>query len=442
MADLKISQFTPVTDPTDVTLAGYKGLDNVKLSADVFATDADISAVSDEVATLTQQVDSIDSEVNTIQEVIPNTASAANQLVDRDTMNSTVSSLAANYVTYTANGDAFPTLNDLLTATTVYHGGVAYMPTAKDYATVLVDPTAPAPFTNGTVRRTYDGAVWAYSYGINEQPLTADQIAALGSGITAAKVAQYDSYAVGKQNILTPGDNITIDNTNPAAPIISASGGGSGDFVDKMTFINTMRTIVGATRHLVNSNAYIILDDGLMQGISTTSYANLVPDVNGDILVNGARVAVTRVRGVRILGVNNLVAPNGFLSGISYEHFAVTIQKSGFPINLANNVDYLCDNGLEWLNLNGQRFGITGFNNRAFSELPNLSTILVSAANTLFNVSGSDFTPSLPIDRSFINVKNTPECKVYAPTIEDAQRVVNSYPGLSNWTPLVLSPAI
>lgn len=65
-----------------------------------------------------------------------------------------IDSLAAYYITYNAAGDAFPTRNALVTATTYYSGGAVRIPTRNDYAVVLQD-------------ETHGGAEWRYIYATN-----------------------------------------------------------------------------------------------------------------------------------------------------------------------------------------------------------------------------------------------------------------------------------
>lgn len=146
---------------------------------------------------LNSTLNTLAGDINGIQDMIPAQASDTNQLADKNFVNSSINTMAANRVTYDAAGSGFPTKADLTAATVFYHGGAAYTPTAHDYCIVLADESAPAPFTGGQTRYEYDGAVWAYVYGINEEPFTASETAALESGVTAAKVAAYDAALSG-----------------------------------------------------------------------------------------------------------------------------------------------------------------------------------------------------------------------------------------------------
>ncbi len=153
----------------------------------------------------------VEKNLGGLDELIPATASATNQLADKDFVNSSINAVAAHRVSFDAEGNGFPTKADLLAATVFYRGGVEYTPTTHDYCIVIADESAPAPFTGGQTRYEFDSGSWAYVYGINEEPFTAAENAAIDSGITAEKVAEYDA---------------------------ALSGGGSGGFMSGM-YANT-----------------------------------------------------------------------------------------------------------------------------------------------------------------------------------------------------------
>lgn len=71
-----------------------------------------------------------------------------------------------------------------------------------------------------------------------QNALTQTQLDATNSGITSVKVATYDGYATGKQDTLTAGTNITIENN-----VISATGGGANDgftFIDITNYVGEL----------------------------------------------------------------------------------------------------------------------------------------------------------------------------------------------------------
>jgi len=124
---------------------------------------------------------------------VPAQASTGNQLADKEFVNSSIQNMAAMPVYADASQSLFATRAALLAATVFYDAaGEEYTPTENDYAVVLADEGAPAPFTGGQTKFFYKGGVWAYEYGINETPFTASQNAALNSGITAELVEKLE----------------------------------------------------------------------------------------------------------------------------------------------------------------------------------------------------------------------------------------------------------
>lgn len=132
----------------------------------------------------------LSTRLTSIEEKIPNQASAVNQLADKEFVNSSIQQMAANRVTYDAQGSPFPTREILLSSQTYYHNGEAYTPDEHDYALVTADEGAPTPFTGGQTRFEWTGSGWEYAYGINERPFTSEEWAAIESGVTKEKVAE------------------------------------------------------------------------------------------------------------------------------------------------------------------------------------------------------------------------------------------------------------
>ena len=128
------------------------------------------------------------SDISTINGKIPSEASTSNQLADKQYVLNNINSVTAYYITKNAQGDQFATYAELAAATTFYSGGVVRVPTRNDYTIVLADEN----HDNATTRYIYNSG-WEYQYTINETPLTQAQLDALNSGITAAKVTNYDA---------------------------------------------------------------------------------------------------------------------------------------------------------------------------------------------------------------------------------------------------------
>lgn len=127
------------------------------------------------------------SDVTAIEGKIPSAASTSNQLADKAFVNSSISNMAANYVTSDAQGDNFASHAALL-AGPYYYKGQSYTLTNNDYALVETDED----HSNATTRYMYDGAQWAFQYVVNNAPFTQAQLDAINSTITANKVQDYD----------------------------------------------------------------------------------------------------------------------------------------------------------------------------------------------------------------------------------------------------------
>lgn len=168
------------------------------------------------------QVYNVQQDVDAINDLIPNAATPSNQLADKNFVNDGINSVAAYYITKNAAGDQWSTYAELSAATTFYSGWVVRVPTRNDYTIVLADEN----HDNATTRYSYQGSGWEYQYTVNETALTQAQLDALNSGITSAKVSNYDWYASQiswKQDALTAQTAYTSQWTSTAVPTITTN---------------------------------------------------------------------------------------------------------------------------------------------------------------------------------------------------------------------------
>lgn len=129
--------------------------------------------------------------IDSIEALIPDQASESNQLADKDFVNSSINNIAAFYITRNAAGDAFETYAQLMSTTVFYSGGEVRALTRNDYCIVRADEQH-----NGeTTRYTYQGEQWEFQYSLNNTPFTAEQLAAINSGITSALVGEISENA-------------------------------------------------------------------------------------------------------------------------------------------------------------------------------------------------------------------------------------------------------
>ena len=126
--------------------------------------------------------------------------------------------ILSSYITSDVEGNPFPTKASLLNAEVWYDNGQSVLPKKNDYVIVIADETHPTgtgdPQTTKYVCvgiTSNNKPVWNYQYIINNSNFIPEQQAAINSGITAEKVALYDSYAT-KLDELT---NHVTDYNNP-----------------------------------------------------------------------------------------------------------------------------------------------------------------------------------------------------------------------------------
>ena len=176
------------TDPINVSNTVLQQIsDNAEQSAE------NASQISDIQNTLSNVQDGIQNateQISDIQSVIPATANPENQLADQGFVNSTVQTATAYF-----RGD-WATWADVPSDPSLYPVDATgnRTPTTNDYMVVISDEQ----INGGTWRYKYTGLWseqgkdgWQAEYQVNETPLTAAQLAALNSGITAEDVASY-----------------------------------------------------------------------------------------------------------------------------------------------------------------------------------------------------------------------------------------------------------
>lgn len=143
-------------------------------------TDATLNASS----TNPVQNKAVTSAINEINGKIPTQASSTNKLADKEFVNSSVSTNTANYIS--DNGLPFTSIADL----EAYSGTL----TNNDYAFVVSTDSAGNTVYN---RYKYNASTtsWAFEYALNNSSFTAEQWAAINSGITAALVQQLQTLS-------------------------------------------------------------------------------------------------------------------------------------------------------------------------------------------------------------------------------------------------------
>lgn len=205
--------------------------------------------ISDEALARSQADVSLQGSIDTINSKIPNQASADNQLADKAFVNSSIQNMAAFYVTADAQGNPFATKQALLDSTQVYIDGVVTVPGVHDYCIVLADESKHEVSGDPTTRyiyqrentQPYDSAGWAFQYIINNSGLTAEQLAAINSGITAQLVEDFSAKP----------DNNSFKTINNES-IIKEPGGPTNIEIEGVTDYNELDNIPVLNRDLGN----------------------------------------------------------------------------------------------------------------------------------------------------------------------------------------------
>lgn len=184
--------------------------DNVGTGSDIARSHTDATtiadtfdALDDEIETIHEITDTLAADIGDIEKVIPATATEQNKLADKNFVNSSIATNTANYIYKTdAGGDKVPFVS--IAELEAYSGTV----TNNDYAFVTGTDESGNVFFD-RYKANVDGSTvtWAKEYRLNNSSFTAEQWAAIQSGITAGKLAQLESY-------ITPVDVVQLNNMN------------------------------------------------------------------------------------------------------------------------------------------------------------------------------------------------------------------------------------
>jgi len=167
-----------------------------------------------------------------VLDLIPAQATNENQLADKDFVNSSIATNTAYFRgTYDVVSDLGLTINasvqQIASAIATKLASLGVTPTNNDYVFVSFPDATVSSEVDKYDRYKYtlsdNVGAWGYEYTLNNSSFTSDQWKAINSGITSAKVTQYDGYNQrinAKQDILTAGSGIIISGSN----VISATG--------------------------------------------------------------------------------------------------------------------------------------------------------------------------------------------------------------------------
>lgn len=155
---------------------------------------------NNEIMTSTTNIPEVPSD---LVQIIPNQASPTNQLADKNFVNSSIATSTAKFM---------GTFNSLQELEAVQGAD------DNDYGFVVSKDSAGNTLYS---RYKYNGTEWLFEYTLNNSSFTAEQWAAIQSGITSGGVAKLNRLA----DIQSIGDGLSLDSETGT---LSSTGGGGG----------------------------------------------------------------------------------------------------------------------------------------------------------------------------------------------------------------------
>lgn len=153
------------------------------------ADNANSTAISNEVSRATAAEQQNASDIDAIEALIPSQATSSNQLADKAFVNSSIATSTATFV------GTFNNITDLYAVTTADE---------NDYGYVITTDSAGNTKYN---RYKYDGSQWDFEYALNNSSFTAEEWAAIQSGMTQVlrtKLENLPSTAVTSVGVSVP----------------------------------------------------------------------------------------------------------------------------------------------------------------------------------------------------------------------------------------------
>ena len=142
------------------------------------------------------------SGISAINDLIPSQATSSNQLADKNFVNSSIATNTANFI------GTFTSVADL----EAYSGTL----TNNDYAFVETTDTAGNTLYD---RYKWNGTEWLFEYELNNSSFTAEQWAAINSGITSGDVSSLASMQT-TSNLVTSISSLSTDTQYPSAKCV------------------------------------------------------------------------------------------------------------------------------------------------------------------------------------------------------------------------------
>lgn len=236
--DVKVNGTSVVTNRVaNVTVPSVAGLASETYVTNSISTHNSSSTAHNDIRT----------DITGIEDKIPSQASSSNQLADKDFVNSSISTNTANFI------GTFNSVAEL----EAYSGTL----TNNDYAFVIgTDSAGNTEYNRYKYTTATTPAGWEYEYTLNNSSFTANQWAAINSGITSTAVANITSVVANPTMAGTEGDitSIQIDSTK-----YKISGGST---IYRKTLTNA------SANYSVANNVVTITDSDVTTNTDVTLY--------------------------------------------------------------------------------------------------------------------------------------------------------------------------
>lgn len=281
--DVILVDFTKVVS-TETTVNGKALSGNITLSYEDVDALPDTTTINDLTSAAQQaalnsgatttnitQIGTNTTAISTINSKIPAQATSTNQLADKNFVNSSIST---NTAYFDGTWDTYAAIPSTVAGFT--NAGFPE-PTNNNYLVVKQDETQ----DGGTWRYKYvdDGTAyakskWKVEYEVNETPLTAAQLAALNSGITAEAVAQIEAN---RQDIaaisVTASSTTTFTNKTISADTNTISDLETDNFKSGVVRTSVRASSSATDTNLVSEKAVATALESLPHKITTTNPA-------------------------------------------------------------------------------------------------------------------------------------------------------------------------
>jgi hypothetical protein len=224
--------------------------------------------VQDESTRATGAEQTLQTALNTIEAVIPSAASSSNQLVDKNFVNSSISTNTATFV------GTYNSLAELQAVTGA---------TNNDYGFVIETDALGNEYYD---RYKYNGSQWLFEYKVESTPFTAAQWAAIQSGITSALVTKLTALPTAQELIAAlSGKEDKVDIVSASGTTLTAEVGKYYTLSSVGTLAITLPTIAAGTTKVQTVTFYIAA--GSTPGVTFTSTHTIIYPTDYKIEANG-----------------------------------------------------------------------------------------------------------------------------------------------------------